>query len=227
VSLNLFFVYIDLPVEKREILRKRMRMLLFTTFDKGFEFPEHQWTIEQLGYRLQLIRSLLALNTAAATPVEELEDVSGALLAQCVASFIPVSCPHETKFPLDKAAAAFLNAKRKFIANHSRNYKWTEGSCQWLDDVHNMAERKNYDTLTYYLLNQNWSIIICCTANINKTGQYILLSIGSIVHGLYIGIPIGEYAVNNLDETDIYDDFETELKNLIRLVCKRKAEIRQ
>jgi hypothetical protein len=204
-------------------------MYLMTTFDKGFEFPVRQWTVEQLDYRLQLILSVLDAHKTPSSPTETLDDVSNALVRLGDATIISGSSPPESRSPLGKAASAFHFAKTKFIENYRRSYKWTDGSCQWLNDIHNMTERKHYDILTYYLLNQTWSIIVCCTANVNETGQCVLLSIGSIVQGLYIGIPIGEYATNSsgLDGIDIYANFETELKNLIRLVYNRKAETRQ
>ncbi|CAF5134286.1 unnamed protein product, partial [Rotaria sp. Silwood1] len=214
---------------EREILTKRLELYLMTTFDKGFEFPERQWTIEQLNFRLQLIRNTLESYSQSSATIETLEDISNDLIKLDDIGIRALSSSYESRSPLDKAASAFHFTKIKFIENHQRNYKWTDGSCQWSDDIQNLDERKHYDTLTYYLLNKNWSIIICCTANVNENGQFVHLSIGSIVHGLYIGIPIGEYPTNSstLDTNDIYIKFERELKNLIRLVCKRKAQIRE
>ncbi|CAF1167056.1 unnamed protein product [Adineta steineri] len=211
-----------------QMLAKRLQLYLMTTFDKGFEFADRQWTIEQLNYRLQLIRNTLESLKTASSLLETLEDVSDALIKLGDTASSAVPSPYEIRSPLDKAASAFVFAKTRFIENHQRGYKWTDGGCQWSDDVNHMVERKHYDTLTYYLLNQNWSIIVCFTANVNETGQSVFLSIGSIVHGLYIGIPIGEYATNSnsLDKSDIYTNFERELKNLIHLICKRKASTR-
>lgn len=204
-------------------------MYLMTMFDRGFEFPDRQWTIDQLDCRLKLIHNTLDLYKiqSSSSPIGTLDDVSNALIkldSNIMSSTLP---SHGAKSPLDKAANAFHSLKIKFIENHRNNYKWTDGICQWLNDSHNMTERKHYDILTYYLLNRSWSIIVCFTANINHTGRYMLLSIGSIVHGLYIEIPIGNYEVNSnhLDATDMYENFETELKNLIHSICQRKTEI--
>ncbi|CAF1449562.1 unnamed protein product [Rotaria sordida] len=213
---------------EREILTKQLELYLMTTFDKGFEFSKRQWTIEQLDFRLQLIRNTLESYSKSPATIETLEDVSDDLIKLDDIGIRALSSSYEPRSPLDKAASAFHFAKIKFVENHQRRYKWTDGRCQWSDDIQNLDERKHYDTLTYYLLNKNWSIIICCTANVNENGQFVHLSIGSIVHGVYIGIPIGEYPTNgNLDKNDIYIKFERELKNLIRLVYKRKAQIRE
>ncbi|CAF0817675.1 unnamed protein product [Adineta steineri] len=216
----------DLPNEARDTLTKQLELYLMTTFDKGFEFPERQWTIEQLDFRLQLIRNTLKLYSKSSATIKTLEDISKALANLDDTGARALSSSYESKSPLNKAASAFHFAKTKFIENHRSNYKWADESCQWLDDNQNLDERKHYDILTYYFLNRNWSIIICCTANVNEQGQSVHLSIGSIVHGLYIGIPIGEYPTNGiLDKNDIYIKFERELKNLILLLYKRKAQI--
>ncbi|CAF3883703.1 unnamed protein product, partial [Rotaria sp. Silwood1] len=60
---------------EREILTKRLELYLMTTFDKGFEFPERQWTIEQLNFRLQLIRNTLESYSQSSATIETLEDI--------------------------------------------------------------------------------------------------------------------------------------------------------
>lgn len=216
-----------MSAEKHEILTTEMVTSLFGIFDQGFEFPERQLTMGQLDCHLQSIRSLLELKIDGTDPEKTLENVWNDLLKLSITSFAPPLVPHEKRYPLDKAAAAFFDAKQKLIQNYPRSYKWAEGGCQWSDDIQNMTEGKNYDILTYYVLNQNFSIIICCSATVSGTGKSVRLSIGSIIYGRCIAILIGEYPADSVDEIDIYENFETELKNLIRVVGERMAQIRQ
>ncbi|UJR06963.1 hypothetical protein I4U23_011251 [Adineta vaga] len=187
------------PDAEHDTSAKRLYLYLMTTSDKAFAFPDRQWTIEQLDFGLQLIRNTLESYKNPSSVVETLDNISNDLITLSDTRISTIPSPYQLKSPLDKTASAFQFVKAKFIEKHHRNYKWTDGSCQWLDDIHNMGERKHYDTLTYYLLNKNWSIIICCMANLDETGRNVFLSIGSIVHSLYIGIPIGQYITNNIN----------------------------
>ncbi len=66
-----------------------------TTFDKGFEHAEYQWTVEQLEYRLESICHLLEQNTVPLD--QQLSNITKSLLSLEPATGLSSSYPIKLK----------------------------------------------------------------------------------------------------------------------------------
>ncbi|CAF4543795.1 unnamed protein product, partial [Rotaria sp. Silwood2] len=202
--------------ELRPGLIKQLRSYIMTTFDKGFENAEYQWTVEQLEYRLESIRHILEQSTIPLD--QQLSNATRSLLALEPATALLNQ--YSIKI-FHKVSVAFESAKAKFIARHSP-CSWYDGHCCWLQYRQDMTERKNYDVLSYQQNKQQWMLIIICSVHFDENGDRITLSIGSDFNGVYIELPLGQYAPSELDSLNIEIEFERELINLLQVMCKTK-----
>ncbi|CAF1200235.1 unnamed protein product [Rotaria sordida] len=185
---------IGIANELSSALTKQLRNYIMTTFDKGFENAEYQWTVEQLEYRLHSICHIL-----------EHENISLDLQFNNAAK---ISC-------------AFEFAKAIFIEKHP-SCSWYDGYCHWLEYRQDMTERKNYDLLTYRQNKQSWMLIIVCSLHFNENGDIITLTIGSDFNRVYVELPLGQYAPDDLNNLNIQVEFERELINLLQAICEPK-----
>jgi hypothetical protein len=188
-----------------------------TTFDKGFENPEHQWTVEQLEYRLESILHLLQPKTTSLD--QQLNDATKSLLSFELVTAVSNLFPIEFKF--HKISLAYESAKAKFIAQHS-SCSWYDGHCRWSEYQQDMTERKNHDLLSYQQKKKNWMLIIVCSAHFDDNGDIFTLAVGSDFNGVYVELPLGRCTVQELDNLNIEVEFERELINLLQLISKPK-----
>ncbi|CAF1077473.1 unnamed protein product [Adineta steineri] len=200
-----------------DFLKEQLKCYLMSTFDKGFEVAEYQWSIQRLKYRLELFRQIVEPDLVSLD--EELQDASENLLHFNAPS-------SSNNFPLDKlrnkdifhkVSIAFTLAKNKFIEKRSDLYSWADGNCQWLEYRQNMKKRKNYDVLSFHCKNQNWILMIICSVYFNEKGDTITLSVGTNTGGLYNEVPIGIFTPE-LNSLNIDSEFEIELIHLLYTV---------
>ncbi|CAF1225861.1 unnamed protein product [Rotaria sp. Silwood1] len=202
--------------ELRPGLTKQLRSYIMTTFDKGFENAEYQWTVEQLEYRLESIRHILEESTIPFD--QQLSNATRSLLA--LESATALLSQYSIKI-FYKVSVAFESAKAKFIARPP-SCSWYDGHCYWLQYRQDMTERQNYDILSYHQNKQQWMLIIICSVHFDENGDRITLLIGSDFNGIYIELPLGQYAPIELDSLNIEVEFERELINLLQVMCKTK-----
>ncbi|CAF0919938.1 unnamed protein product [Didymodactylos carnosus] len=149
-------------------LRTQLKNYVMTTFDKGFESAEYQWTVEQLEYRLKSICHVLEQDIIP--PDQHLSSITKSLL-----SLEPgrrLSSPYPTKLIFHKVSLAYESAKAKFVAQHSP-CSWYDGHCHWLEYRQDVTERRNYDLLSYQRNKQNWMLIIVCSVHFNENGDIL------------------------------------------------------
>jgi hypothetical protein len=188
-----------------------------STFDKGFENAEHQWTVDQLEYRLESIRHLIQPKMTSLN--EQLSDATKNLLSFESVTADSTLSPIELKF--HKISLAYESAKAKFIAQHS-SCSWYDGHCHWLQHQQDMTERKNHDILSYQYKKKNWMLIIFCSVHVNDNGDIFTLAVGSDFNGVYVELPLGQYTPQELDNLNIEVEFERELINLLQVIPKPK-----
>ena len=188
-----------------------------STFDKGFENPEHQWTVDQLEYRLESIRHLLQPKTISLD--QQLSDASKNLLSFESVTAVSNLSPIELKFY--QISLAFESAKAKFIMQHS-SCSWYDGHCHWSEHQQDMTERKNHDILSYQCKKKNWMLIIVCAAHFDDNGDIFTLTVGSDFNSIYVELPLGRYNPQELNNLNIEVEFENELINLSQVISKPK-----
>ncbi|CAF4284663.1 unnamed protein product, partial [Adineta steineri] len=193
--------------------KKQLTNYLMSTFDKGFENAEYQWTIEQLQYRLESILHLLHPKTMPFD--QQLSDATKRLVSFESATAVSNLFPIEFKF--HNISLAYESAKAKFIAQHS-SCSWYDGHCHWSEYQQNMTERKNHDLLSYQQKKKNWMLIIVCSVHLDDNGKIFTLAIGSNFNGVYVELPLGQYAPRELDSLNIDLEFERELINLLQVI---------
>ncbi|CAF0762955.1 unnamed protein product [Adineta steineri] len=193
--------------------KKQLTNYLMSTFDKGFENAEYQWTIEQLQYRLESILHLLHPKTMPFD--QQLSDATKRLVSFESATAVSNLFPIEFKF--HNISLAYESAKAKFIAQHS-SCSWYDGHCHWSEYQQNMTERKNHDLLSYQQKKKNWMLIIVCSVHLDDNGKIFTLAIGSNFNGVYVELPLGQYAPRELDSLNIDLEFERELINLLQII---------
>ncbi|CAF0877998.1 unnamed protein product [Adineta steineri] len=207
---------VDIGKEMLIGLKQQLKNYIITTFDRGFENAEYQWTIEQLEYRLESIRHILDQNMISLD--QQLSDATKSLL-----SFEPIRVLSSlcTIKIFSKVSDAFESAKIKFVVEHSA-YSWYDGKCYWLDNRQNMIERKSFDVLCYQQKRQSWKLIFICSVHFNENGDIVTLTVGTDINGMYIELPVGQYNPNQLDNLNIEMEFEREVINLLQAICKIK-----
>ncbi|CAF1211757.1 unnamed protein product [Adineta steineri] len=196
-------------------LTNQLKNYVMTTFDKGFEYAEYQWTVEQLEYRLKAIIYILEQ-----TPIpfhQQLSNATKSLLALEPTTLR--SNQNSINMIFNKASVAFESAKANFIDQHP-SCSWNDGHCHWLEYRQDMCERKNFDLLSYQRNIQNWRLILICSAHINQNGKITTLTIATDSNGVYIELPLGQYTQEELDNLNIQLEFEKELISLLQVICK-------
>ena len=188
-----------------------------STFDKGFENAEHQWTVDQLEYRLESIRHLLEPETTSFD--QQLSDATQNLLAFESIIAAPNLSPIELKF--HEISLAYESAKLKFITQHA-SCSWYDEHCRWSEHQQDMTERKNHDILSYQYKKKNWMLIIVCSVHFDDNGDIFTLSVGNNFNGVYVQLPLGRYTPQELDNLNIEAEFERELINLLQVISKPK-----
>ncbi|CAF1400466.1 unnamed protein product, partial [Rotaria sordida] len=198
-------------------LKMQLTNYLMSTFDKGFENAEHQWTVDQLEYRLESIRHLLQPKTTSLD--QQLSDATKSLLSFESVTTVPNLSPIELKF--HKISLAYESAKAKFIAQHS-SCSWYDGHCCWSEHQQDMTERKNHDVLSYQYKKKNWMLIIVCSVHFDDNGDIFTLAVGSDFNGIYVELPLGRHTPQELNNLNIEVEFERELINLLQIISKPK-----
>ncbi|CAF1573801.1 unnamed protein product, partial [Adineta steineri] len=196
-------------------LINQLKTYVMTTFDKGFEYAEYQWTVEQLEYRLESVIHILEQSSMPFD--QQLSNATKALLS--LESTTLRSSQNSINLIFNKASLAFESAKVNFIIQHP-SCSWYDGRCRWLEYRQDMSERKNVDLLSYQRNKQNWKLILICSAHFNENGTIVTLTIATDLNGVYIELPLGQYAPTELDSLNIQLEFEKELINLLQVICK-------
>jgi hypothetical protein len=212
--------YLSIPGIPNNLLPKLKTQLtnyLMSTFDKGFENAEHQWTVDQLEYRLESILHLIQPKMTSLD--EQLSDATKNLLSFESVTAVSNLSPIELKF--HKISLAYESAKAKFIAQHS-SCSWYDGHCHWSEHQQDMTERKNHDLLSYQYKKKNWMLIIVCSVHFDDNGDIFTLAVGSDFNGVYVELPLGRYTLHELDNLNFEDEFERELINLLQVISKPK-----
>jgi hypothetical protein len=204
-------------------------MYLIDTFDVGFDYRDYQpWTINSLEIRLEAIRELLLPSNPNLITTEA---IFQELIFICNAP-APVlsidSSIHQGVF--EKASNAFYKAKKYFLETNQNQYSWLEATCTWLNNAcDSINERRHDDILTYHVWNRgtssSCSIIITCIATVSDGENVIKLSISSPVNGEIIRVPLGEYSKAQNYMIEFQTKFNTELNNLLILICKQRKAI--
>ncbi|CAF0935027.1 unnamed protein product [Adineta steineri] len=211
-----FLSVVDIGKEMLIGLKQQLKNYIITTFDRGFENAEYQWTIEQLEYRLESIRHILDQNMISLD--QQLSNATKSLLLFEPIRVLSSLCTIKI---FSKVSDAFESAKTKFVVEHSA-YSWYDGKCYWLDNRQNMIERKNFDVLCYQQKRQSWKLIFICSVHFNENGDIVTLTVGTDINGMYIELPLGQYNPNQLDNLNIEMEFEREVINLLQAICKTK-----
>lgn len=221
-----------LDVNRNPLLEaKQLKTYLIDTFNIGFGYPEHEpWTISGLECRLESIRELLLSRDSKLVTTDDIFKnlISTFNTTERVASTIT----NINQDIFQKASIAFQEAKRNFAESMNDQYKWSDGSCTWIDSAQTlMNECQHDDILTYYCRDRHMpsscSIIITCLATLTDEGNRITLSVGSVVNGKISRIPVGHYNKNENYMGAFKRDFVVELNNLIKSITKERRAMLQ
>ena len=200
-------------------LQARVKAYLMDTFDKGFGFADTQWTVEQLEYRLNLISEILRnrsqeVHVAVNCEKSSNEAVNHNLPAQMKPNDILVC-----KLEFIQVANAFSKAKKAFTTQPSRSgkFRWQSNNCQWTDDINSLHEKKHMDILTCFNPDFQWSMLVIFDCYIDSCANVIKLSVGTIIDGLTILLPVAR-CTGKVEPEMIDNRFSDELNTLIELV---------
>ena len=200
-----------------EKLKVQLTDYLMSTFDRGFEFAERQWTIDQLEYRFESILQLLQPKTSSYD--QQLNEAAQNLFSFELIHRIPNLSLIELKF--HKISLAYECGKKNFIEKHPF-FSWYDGHCRWSQHLQDMTERKNHDILCYQNKKRNFMLIIVCSVHYDDNGDVFTLALGSDFNGIYVDLPLGRYSSQCLDNLNIEFEFERELINLLQTISVSK-----
>lgn len=187
------------------------------TFDKGFGFPDMQWTVEQLEWRLnfmsKMIEGTLEENTTVINekPINKPSDED--LMRELTSTKLLV---RQSDFI--QAAMAFSKAKNAFAEESSSRgrFQWTSGICQWTDDVNSMHEKKHFDILTCSNSDRVWTMLVIFHCYIDEYADVIKLAVGTIINGVTVLLPVARFD-EKVDTHMIDKRLSVELTTLIQL----------
>lgn len=206
-------------------LQRRMEDYLMDTFDKGFGFPDVQWTIEQLEYRLDKLLQMLQDRSEENMIMDILTPQSVVFDEQFIMR-IRSSNILIRQLDFAQAAQTFSHAKKVFIQQPSifGQLQWSSCICQWTDDVNVLHEKKHFDILTCYDPHPIWFLLIIFHCYIDDCSDVIKLSIGTIIDGVTVLLPVARF--NKTVQTQMIENrFHTELNVLIRLAGKNVVPV--
>ncbi|UJR19923.1 hypothetical protein I4U23_023055 [Adineta vaga] len=207
-------------VNKVEDFQSRIEHYLMDTFDRGFGFPDIQWTIEQLEYRfnilLQLIDDTSNQQSILNNQMIQNNTIDEQLATQSKLSQILIRRPDFTQ-----VAQAFSRAKKIFIKQYAvdNHLNWSFHSCQWIDDVNILHERKHLDILSCTHSSSQWSLFTIFHCYIDDVSDVIKVSIGTVIDGVTVLLPVARFN-EKVQIGMIENRFIIELNTLIQLAGK-------
>jgi hypothetical protein len=169
-------------------------------FDRAFDNPEKQWTVDQLDYQLQFLIALI--------------DDDQLLLNENTTDCLSLSPSIPLDDPFVYLVSLIHHLKHHFVQQYSQKVRWSTNENNHWSYNDGIIEHKHL--LIFNDKQKNLSIDIHWNIKILQNHQFDI----SIQAKDQIQLPIGRYSIDDQINQFCFQNFQLEMKTLIHILCQ-------